>query len=127
MNKNLSKYKKSNISQKLKTKDSYEIINELLSGLNDHLKETLVSLEKNNNDLAKEKAKKAQNIAYALQNCLDIKNGGDVAKNLNFLYRHIRYATKNYIEQDKADLLSSAHYVSSEILEGWKGMNTSVA
>ena len=61
------------------------------------------------------------------QNCLDKKHGGDIANNLNYLYRHIRYATQNFIEKEKSDLLTSAHYVSSEILEGWKGMNSSVA
>ena len=33
----------------------------------------------------------------------------------------------NHIETEKSDLLSSAYFVSSEILEGWKGMNSSVA
>ena len=73
------------------------------------------------------RAKKAENIATALQNCLDIKNGGEIAENLNNCYRHIRFAAKNYIEKEKSDLLSNAHFVSNELLEGWKGMNTSVA
>ena len=84
-------------------------------------------MEKKSIDKAKENAKKAQNIAFALQNCLDVKNGGEIAENLNFLYRHIRFATQSYIEKEKSDLLSSAHFVSNEILEGWKGMNSAVA
>ena len=127
MNKKLQKYKNSNISQKIETNEPYEIINELLAGLNNNLKESLMYLDKSNLNLAKEKAKKAQSIAYALQTCLDAKHGGDIAYNLNYLYRHIRFATQNFIEKDKSDLLTSAHFVSSEILEGWKGMNSSVA
>ena len=127
MNKKLQEYKKSNIRQKSDTNDSYDIIKELLSGLNTNLKETLIYMEKNEIESAKERAKKAENIATALQNCLDIKNGGEIAENLNNCYRHIRFAAKNYIEQDKPDLLSNAHFVSNELLEGWKGMNTSVA
>ena len=100
MNKKLQKYKNSNISQKIETNEPYEIINELLAGLNDNLKESLNFLDKSNVNLAKEKAKKAQSIAYALQNCLDIKHGGDIANNLNYLYRHIRYATQNFIEKE---------------------------
>lgn len=127
MNKKLQEYKKSNIRQKSVSDNSYDIISELLAGLNANLKETLIFMEKNNIGTAKEKARKAENIAIALQNCLDIKNGGEIAQNLNNCYRHIRIATKKYIEQEKADLLSNAHFVSSELLEGWKGMNTSVA
>lgn len=127
MNKKIQEYKKSNLRQKSTSEDSYDIISELLAGLNTNLKETLIFMEKNKIETAKEKARKAESIAIALQNCLDIKNGGEIAQNLNNCYRHIRIATKNYVEKEKADLLSNAHFVSSELLEGWKGMNTSVA
>ena len=127
MNKKLQKYKNSNISQKIETNEPYDIINELLAGLNNNLKESLIYLDKSNLNLAKEKAKKAQSIAYALQNCLDVKHGDDIANNLNYLYRHIRFAAKILLEQEKSELLTSAHFVSNEILEGWKGMNSSVA
>ena len=127
MNKKLQEYKKSNIRQKSNTDDSYDIIKELLSGLNTNLKEALIYMEKKDICTAKERARKAENIATALQNCLDIKNGGEIAENLNNCYRHIRFATKNYIEKEKSDLLSNAHFVSNELLEGWRGMNASVA
>ena len=127
MNK-LNKYKKSQTSQKQEiiTKP-YEIIHELLSCLNESLSDTVKNIDKGNSDEAKDKAKKAQNIAFALQSCLDFKEGGEIAENLHNLYSHIKFATKNYIETEKSDLLSSAYFVSSEILEGWKGMNSSVA
>ena len=83
--------------------------------------------ETTNPTRAKDTAKKAQNIALALQNCLDIKNGGEIAQNLNYCYRHIRFATQNFLEKDKSNLLTSAHFVSGELLSGWKGMNTSAA
>ena len=78
------------------------------------------------NDVLKQ-AKKAEKIAFSLQNCLDFKEGGEVAENLNYLYRHIRFATKIYLEKDKKDLMESALFVSSEILEGWKGISSKVA
>ena len=43
---------------------------------------------------------KAQNIAFALQSCLDFKEGGEIAENLHNLYSHIKFATKNYIETE---------------------------
>ena len=61
------------------------------------------------------------------ENCLDFKEWGEIADNLNYLYRHIRFSTKIYIEKDKVDLMQSALFVSNEILEGWKGISSKVA
>ena len=123
----LNKYKKSEISQKREAADPREIIHELLTNLNQNLSEAIKNIDKGKIDDAKEKARKAESIAHALQNCLNIKEGGEIAENLNYLYRHIRFATKNLLEKEKTELLTSAHFVSNEILEGWKGMNSSVA
>jgi flagellin-specific chaperone FliS len=125
--KNLNKYKKSDISQKIEVAEPYEIIHELLSNLNTNLSQAISSMDKGKIHNAKKKAKKAEQIAYALQNCLNMRDGGEIAENLNYLYRHIRFASKILLEQDKSELLTSAHFVSNEILEGWKGMSSSVA
>ena len=123
----LNKYKNSEISQKKELADPSEIIHELLTHLNKNLSDAIKSIDKGKVNDAKEKARKAETIAHALQNCLNIKDGGEIAENLNYLYRHIRFAAKNLLEKEKSDLLTSAHFVSNEILEGWKGLNSSVA
>ena len=123
----LNQYKKSEISQKKEAADPHEIIHELLSQLNKNLSDAIKNIDKGKIDDAKEKARKAESIAHALQNCLNIKEGGEIAENLNYLYRHIRFAAKNLLEKEKTELLTSAHFVSNEILEGWKGINSSVA
>ena len=123
----LNQYKKSEISQKREVADPREIIHELLLHLNKNLSDAIKNIDKGKLDDAKEKARKAESIAHALQNCLNIKEGGEIAENLNYLYRHIRFAAKNLLEKEKTELLTSAHFVSNEILEGWKGMNSSVA
>ena len=61
------------------------------------------------------------------KNCLDFKEGGEIADNLNYLYRHIRFATKYILKRIKVDLMQSALFVSNEILEGWKGISSKVA
>ena len=123
----LNKYKKSEIIQKKEVADPREIIHELLLHLNKNLSDAIKNIDKGKLDDAKEKARKAESIAHALQNCLNVKDGGEIAENLNYLYRHIRFAAKNLLEKEKTELLTSAHFVSNEILEGWKGMNSSVA
>ena len=125
--KNINKYKKSDISQKIELSKPYEIINELLISLNTNLSQAIISIDEGKMENAKQKAKKAESIAYALQNCLNMRDGGEIAENLNYLYRHIRFAAKNLLEKEKTELLTSAHFVSNEILLGWKGMNSSVA
>ena len=123
----INKYKSSQISQKMEKLNPYSIIHELLLALNERLSATVKSIDKGSFENAKEQAQKAEKIAFSLQNCLDFKEGGEVAENLNYLYRHIRFATKIYIEKDKKDLMKSALFVSSEILEGWKGISSKVA
>ena len=125
--KKINKYKSSKISQDMEKLNPYSIIHELLQGLNEHLSDSIKSMDKGNLGNAKDLAKKAEKIAYSLQNCLDFKEGGEIADNLNYLYRHIRFATKIYIEKDKVDLMQSALFVSNEILEGWKGISSKVA
>ena len=125
--KKVNKYKSSKISQDMEKLNPYSIIHELLQGLNEHLSDSIKSMDKGNLNNAKELAQKAEKIAYSLQNCLDFKEGGEIADNLNYLYRHIRFATKIYIEKDKVDLMQSALFVSNEILEGWKGISSKVA
>ena len=122
-----NKYKSSQISQEMETLNPYSIIYELLQGLNERLSDTVQSIDNGSLETAKEQAQKAEKIAYSLQNCLDFKDGGEIAENLNYLYRHIRFATKIYIEKDKTDLMQSALFVSNEILEGWKGVSSRVA
>ena len=125
--KKINKYKSSKISQDMENLNPYAIIHELLQGLNEHLSDSIKSMDKGNLHSAKELAQKAEKIAFSLQNCLDFKEGGEIADNLNYLYRHIRFATKIYIEKDKVDLMQSALFVSNEILEGWKGISSKVA
>ena len=123
----INKYKSSKISQDMEKLNPYSIIHELLQGLNERLSDSIKSIDKGNLNNAKEQAQKAQKIAFSLQNCLDFSEGGEIAENLNYLYRHIRFATKIYIEKDKVDLMQSALFVSNEILEGWKGISSKVA
>ena len=125
--KKLNKYKKSGVSQKIESSNPYEIIHELLNGLNDNLSDSIQLMETGKIEDAKNKAKKAQKIAYSLQRCLDFKEGGEIADNLNYLYRHIRFATKILIEKNKEDLMKSAYNVSNDILDGRKGMSSKVA
>ena len=74
--------------QDMEKLNPYSIIHELLQGLNEHLSDSIKSMDKGNLSSAKDLAKRAEKIAYSLQNCLDFKEGGEIADNLNYLYEH---------------------------------------
>ena len=78
-------------------------------------------------NLAKKEAVKAQNIAFALRRTLDRNNGGEIAQNLDLIYAHVHLAMDKFIKNNKKDLLSSALFCSSEILDGWKGLVNKIA
>ena len=120
-------YGKSLNEQLFGIEDPKLIIYELLNGLHKKLESTLVNLDKGNNEEAKNNAKKAQNIAFALRTALDHAGGGEIAENLDFLYSHIHLATDKFIKNDKKNMLNSALFVSSEILSGWKGLVNKIA
>ena len=122
-----NQYGKSLNDQRFGIEDPKLIIFELLNGLHRKLESTVVNLDKGNNDEAKNNAKKAQNIAFALRTALDHAGGGEIAENLDFLYSHIHLATDKFIKHDKENLLNSALFVSSEILSGWKGLVNKIA
>ena len=119
-NKNL--YLKSDNLQLLGIEDPKLIVYELLNGLNLKLELTKKNFDKGDIEKAKKNALKAQNIAFALRSSLDRINGGEIAENLDFLYGHIQFATDKLIKNDKNDYINNAHYISSEILSGWKGL-----
>ena len=121
------KYKSSENLQKSGTEKPEEIVHALLSGLNKQLNSTLIEIKDGNQSKAKKSAEKAQRIAYALQTALDHKDGGRIAEDLEYLYSHIRFATERFINDNKTQFMDSAAFVSSEILDGWKGMAAKVA
>ena len=120
--KNKNMYSESDSSQLLGIEDPKLIVYELLNGLNQNLESTKKNLDKGDIEKAKTNALKAQNIAFALRSSLDRINGGEIAENLDLLYGHIHFATDKLIKNDKNDYINNAHYISSEILSGWKGL-----
>ena len=100
----------------------YQIIEELLHSLKSEvteLKEVLftdlsVTLK------AKDKAERVSKIAFALQSCLDLDNGGDVAKNLTWMYRFIRYSAKRIQDNECMNYVKPASDVVDTLVDAWK-------
>ena len=103
-----------------KQKDGIKIIKQLLNEMHKDIKD-LIKFEKTEKDAKKveEKSIRISKIAVVLQNTLDKKNGGDVAKNLDHLYTHIRYAVGRVIDDKDFSYLNSAEKVTAEINKGW--------
>lgn len=103
-----------------KQKDGIKIIKQLLNEMHKDIKElmTFENLEKDAKTV-QEKSIRIAKIAITLQNTLDKKNGGDVAKNLDHLYKHIRYAVGRVMDDKDFSYLESAEKVTAEINKGW--------
>ena len=71
---------------------------------------------------SKEKAEKISKIAFTLQTCLDTENGEDIAHNLHFLYRFIRYMSKRIQDNDDMNYVQPAYKVAQELKDAWLAM-----
>ena len=66
-------------------------------------------------------------IALTLQKTLDLEKGGEIAKNLDHLYQHIRYAVIRVHDDHDFTFLQSAEKVTASINEGWSKMSLAPA
>ncbi len=117
-NKILTKHQKSGI----------EVIQKLLNEMHKDIKELM---ELQNLDVGADKIKdksiRISKIAIALQKSLDTENGGEVAANLNHLYKHIRFAVGRVMDDNDYSYLTSAEKVTAEINKGWEKVSTAAA
>ena len=84
--------------------------------------------------MAEEKKKKlcyrVLQLTYSLESSLDHEKGGQIAKNLQELYKHVRFAVVRVRDENDFAFLPSASKVIAEINEGWgmvSGASTSAA
>ena len=99
----------------------HQIVSKMFEGLVNEIEELKAVLFK---DLAvtnnsKEKAEKISKIAFALQTCLDMENGKEVAENLNWLYRFIRYMAKRIQDNNCMNFVQPAFKIATDLKESW--------
>ena len=108
-----------------KQKRAVLIIKELLNEMHKDINE-LMDFEslKVGSEKVEAKAIRISKIAIALQKSLDLKNGGDVATNLDHLYKHIRFAVARVMDHNDYSYLTSAQKVTAEINKGWEKISS---
>ena len=102
----------------------YEIIKKMLDGLVkeiEELKRILFTDLAVTND-SKEKAEKISKIAFRLQTCLDLESDNEIAEQLNWLYRFIRYMSKRIQDNEDMNYVQPAFKVASDLKEAWDGI-----
>lgn len=74
-----------------------------------------------NGDLLKQNhnLQRAQRIVTELMSCLDMKQGGDVAKNLLALYTYVLNQLVTANIEDKTDGIERCIRIMSELRESW--------
>ena len=99
----------------------YEIIARMFEGLVNEIEELKKILFQ---DLAvtnksKEKAEKISKIAFTLQTCLDLESNNQIATDLNYLYRYIRYMSKRIQDNNDMNMVQPAFSIASQLKEAW--------
>tara|TARA_B100000676_G_C17908519_1_gene748718 strand:- start:441 stop:815 length:375 start_codon:yes stop_codon:yes gene_type:complete len=108
-----------------KQKKAVLVIKKLLDEMHKDIQDLMKfeSLDKGTEKI-KSKSVRIAKIAIALQNSLDMKNGGEVANNLDHLYKHIRFAVQRVMDEHDFSYLTSAEKVTAEINKGWEKIST---
>ena len=111
-----------------KQKKAIQVIKKLLDEMHKDIQE-LIEFEKVEDCAEKIKSKsiRISKIAIVLQNTLDREKGGEVATNLDHLYKHIRFAVQRVMDDNDFSYLNSAEKVTSEINKGWEKMSAAAA
>ncbi len=102
----------------------YQIIQELLHGLKLEITDlkTILFEDLSVTIKAKDKAERVSKIAFALQSCVNLDEGGDVAKNLTWVYRFIRYSVKRIQDNDCMNYVKPASDAIDNLVEAWDGI-----
>ena len=66
--------------------------------------------------------KKISKIAFRLQTCLDLEGDNEIAEQLNWLYRFIRYMSKRIQDNEDMNYVQPAFKVASDLKEAWDGI-----
>ncbi len=111
-----------------KQKQAIQVIKKLLDEMHKNIQE-LIEFEKVEDCVEKIKSKsiRISKIAIVLQKTLDREKGGEVATNLDHLYKHIRFAVQRVMDDNDFSYLNSAEKVTSEINKGWEKMSAAAA
>ena len=111
-----------------KSLESIKVVEKLLKKLQENLVflAKLKSIEKEN--IKHEKlCVEVLEVAHFLENTLDFAQGGEIAKNLQALYQHVRFAVLRAKNEDDISFLKSAESVVKEINKGWAKLLTVAA
>ena len=108
--------------------EGIKIVEKLLKQMHKDIKDLMgyENLEKKYKNIIKSVAR-VNKIALTLQKTLDLEKGGEIAKNLDHLYQHIRYAVIRVHDDHDFTFLQSAEKVTASINEGWSKMSLAAA
>jgi len=108
--------------------EGIKIVEKLLKQMHKDIKDLMgyENLEKKHKNIIKSVGR-VNKIALTLQKTLDLEKGGEIAKNLDHLYQHIRYAVIRVHDDHDFTFLQGAEKVTASINEGWSKMSLAAA
>ena len=108
--------------------EGIKIVEKLLKQMHKDIKDLMgyENLEKKHKNIIKSVGR-VNKIALSLQKTLDLEKGGEIARNLDHLYQHIRYAVIRVHDDHDFTFLQGAEKVTASINEGWSKMSLAAA
>lgn len=97
-----------------------QILLKLYAGSLNFLKLARRGMEENNPKVRGENISKVMAILTELDSALDMESGGDMAKNLSMLYRHMMYSLTEASLKNDIEVLEEVNMLLQEISDGFK-------
>ncbi len=115
----MSQYKRVDIQASVDNADPYTLTLMLFNGAVERLNTAKMHLEHNNVGLRGESISKAISIIDGLRSSLDMKKGGEIAKNLESLYEYMQRQLLDVAVLNKSENIDEVISLMNEIRSGW--------
>lgn len=121
----MKQYQTVNVNAQVSEADPHRLIQMLMEGGLQRIAQAKGAMQYGNTPLKGELIGKAVAIIGGLQDALDIKQGGEVAANLNELYQFMQQRLSQANLNNDPAMLEEVAKLLREIKEGWDGIRQS--
>ncbi|VAW63961.1 Flagellar biosynthesis protein FliS [hydrothermal vent metagenome] len=115
----MSQYKRVDIQASVDNADPYTLTLMLFNGAVERLNTAKMHIKHNNVGLKGESISKAISIIDGLRSSLDMKKGGEIAKNLESLYEYMQRQLLDVTVSNKPSNIDEVISLMNEIRSGW--------
>jgi len=118
----MNQYKQVGVQSAVGNADPHTLIQMLIDGAIQRLNAAKMHMKQNNVALKGESISKAISIIDGLRSSLDMKKGGEIAKNLESLYEYMQHQLLVANVENKLENIEEVISLMNEIRSGWESI-----